>query len=363
MSVDSNHAPQALKPDTAAIFARAAAAERRADKRLATAIDDFFLVEEDRLDDRTRAAIGAMLTEAVRAIAREVAGHATRQVGTGSTKAVLAVDEPALLGRLLDAGVLRERDLMDELLGQVRLNLLGEALIANRAPGSHPALLPRLTGSSDGVVASAAMAYLLAENRRGSGAVGRPGELPALLHRRLVWWIAAALRRAETGEAAEQVRIDRALAAAAERSLRAHDDQDRLDVIALRLAVAIDPHGEEVAELLIEAVEEGRGALFVATLAHLLKIDFAEARAVVLDPDGDRLWLALRAQGSDRATIARIGLALSDADPRRDIDAFADTLDAVAAVPIEAANDSLASLSLPADFRAAVRAFDRKERR
>ncbi len=359
MSVDSNLSGF-RKQDAAALFARAAAAERRAEARLAVAIDDFFLIEEDRLDDRTRAAMGAMLSGTVRAIALEVSGHAARHVAGGFD---FGADEPALLTRLLDAGVLRDRALMDELLGQVRQALLGDALIANRAPGAQPTLLPRLTACSDGVVSAAATAYLLAENRRRSPDVARQSQLPSHLHRQLVWWIAAALRKGSTADVGRAAEIDRALVAAAERSLAAHDDQDRLDSIALRLAAALDPRPAELADLLVKSMEEGRVALFVALLAHRLSVDFIEARALVLDPEGNRLWLALRADGLDRPTIARIGLALSDADPRRDIEAFADMLDTVAAIVPNEARAALAPLTLPPQFRAAVRAFDRKDRR
>ena len=357
MSVDSNDASRSPAADAAPLFARAAAADRRAEARLVTAIDDFFLAEDDRLDDRTRAAVGTILATAVQAIAREVAGHAARQFG-GPALIALDGDGTVLLGRLLDSGLLRDRELMAELLGQVRQDLLGEALLANRAPGTQAALLARLTECGDGVVAAAASAYLLADSRRRAPGHARRGDLPAALHRRLVWWIAAALREARPAGAG-QAAIDRALVAAAQRSLSAHDDNDRLDAVAMRLAAAIDARPAELAGLLVEALEEGRAALFVAIVAHALSIDFAEARGLTLDPDGDRLWLALRAHGLDRATIARIGLALADADPRRDIEFFADALDTIAAIPIEAAREALAPLALHPDFRAALRALGR----
>lgn len=358
MSVDSNHDPLRQAPDSAALLARVAVAERRAEARLAMAIDDFFLIGDDRLDDRTRASIGATLATCVKAIAREIAGHAGRQTGAAEG---LCGNDAAVLARLTDSGVLRDPALMDELFGQVRQALLSEALVANRAPGAQPALLARLTGSGDGVIAAAALAYHLADNARRAAQGGRPGELPAALHRRLVWWVAAALR--PSADQAPRPNVDRALVAAAERSLAAHDDQERLDALAFRLATAIEPRADELAGLLIEALDEGHAALFVALLARGVGIDFAEARALVLDPDGDRLWLALRAQDMDRATIARIGLALCDADGRRDIEAFADILDTVAGIPADAASDALAPLSLTAEYRAALRALDRKERR
>lgn len=361
MSVDSNDASRAKAPVAALLFARAASAERRAEARLATAIDDFFLAEDDRLDDRTRAAISAVLTAAVHAIEREVAAHAARQLagqGFAAQAAALADGNTPLLGRLLDSGLLRDRELMAELLGQVRQDLLGEALLANRAPGTQTALLARLTDCGDGVVAAAASAYLLADSRRRAPGTARRGDIPAALHRRLVWWVAAALRQARLAEEMQPA-ADRALVSAAQRSLSAHDDNDRLDTVAMRLAAAVDARQAELGPLLVEALEEGRAALFVAIVAHALAIDFAEARTLTLDPDGDRLWLALRSHGLDRATIARIGLALADADPRRDIEAFADELDTIAAIPVAAAREALAPLALHPEFRAALRALGR----
>jgi hypothetical protein len=362
MSVDFSKASPARIPDAAALLARVAKAERRAEARLVTAIDDLFLVEEDRLDDRTRAAVGALLMAIVQSLVREVVADASPHLaGRPAAAALDAADVPVLLGRLLDAGVLRDRALMDELLGQVRQSLLGDTLLANRPPRTQPTLLPRLTLCNDGVMAAAAMAYLLADNRRRSPDGNRPAELPAAVHRHLVWWIAAALR--QTGNSSRQSEVDRVLAATAERILAAYDEQDRLDAVAQRLAAAINPRPAELGELLVDAIEEGHAALFIGILAHVLSIDFIEARALVLDPAGERLWLALRAYGQDRPTIARIGLALADADPRRDVEAFADTLDVIAAISQDDARHALAPLSLHPDYRAAVRALEHKDHR
>ena len=357
MSLDSSDASREYLAHAAPLLARAAAAEQRAAGRLATAIDDFFLAEEGRLDDRSRAAIAGALTVTLEAIAREVAGHAARQLADQPQGASFAPDVSATLARLWGNDVVRDRELFDELLGQVRLDLLGDALLANRAPGTQPTLMPRLAEHDDGVIAAAARAYLLAENRRRSIGAARHVDLPAPLHRRLVWWVAAALRDDGNADASGQVAVDRALVTAARRSLAAHDDQDSLEAAAIRLAGAIDPRHRDLAELLVETLEDGRAALFVAVVARAAAITFADARTLVLDPAGDQLWLAMRAQGLDRVAIARVGLALADADPRRDIDAFADMLDMIAAIPADAARDALAPLALPADFRAAIRAL------
>ena len=79
----------------------------------------------------------------------------------------------------------------------------------------------------------------------------------------------------------------------------------------------------------------------------------------MIEPRGERLWPALRAVGLDRPSIARIALSLADADPRRDIEQFADQLDDIAAIDAEAARVALAPLSLPRSFRCAIRALAR----
>ena len=71
------------------------------------------------------------------------------------------------------------------------------------------------------------------------------------------------------------------------------------------------------------------------------------------------MWLLLRALELDRASIARIGLALCDADPRRDLDLFADTLDGIASVEPASARHALAPLLLHRDYRAALTALAR----
>ena len=167
MSVDTSTAAGAIPPGAAPLFARAAAAGRRDDARLAAAVDDV-LLGDDRLDDRTRAAIAARLAAEVAAI----------QTSLGRSM-------PDVLPRLADAGLLRDPDTMAALIGQVRLELLSDALAAWRLPDGSPALLARLAECGDTAIEAAARAYLLAANRRH----GLPPDLYALL----VWQVAAAL--------------------------------------------------------------------------------------------------------------------------------------------------------------------------
>jgi hypothetical protein len=135
------------------------------------------------------------------------------------------------------------------------------------------------------------------------------------------------------------------------------DDLERLSTF---IALAQQIHRLKNPLLLVEALGDRRLILFVAILGRAVDLDFIGARAIVLEPEGDRLWLALRAAALDRPTIARIALALADADPRRDIDIFAEELDAIAAVPVEAARSALAPLTLHHDLRLAIDALARE---
>ena len=59
------------------------------------------------------------------------------------------------------------------------------------------------------------------------------------------------------------------------------------------------------------------------------------------------------------AEVLRELKRVAEADPRRDIEAFAETLDTIMAVDVEDARAALAGLRLPADYRAAVQALGR----
>ena len=349
------------------LLARAAAADLRTDHRLRTAIDDFFLAEDDRLDDRTRAAMATVLGDLALGIEAALRRYAARLLAAreAATLAETINDAaPSILERLVGAGLMRDADLMREVFGRVRQDLLADALPSDAPEDPDRAsLLPRLAQYGDSVVASSALALLSAESRRRvppSPGQSNPSDLPAELQHRLVWWVAAALRERFADAAGDTLPVlDRALAEAALRSIAAHDEGDRLEAAALRLAAALDPQADELAGLLVEALNDRRLSLFIALLAHALGLDYNDAREIVLDPGAERLWLLLRALELDRASIARIGLALSDADPQRDIDRFAEGLDEIVAVLPEVARHALAPLLLHRDYRAALVALGR----
>lgn len=317
-------------------------------------MDDLFLPDDARLDEQTRLALAHRLNETIEGIETALRRQAARLLaargGAALAEALLRGTTGGAAERLTLAGLLRDEALIAELVAQVQHILLAEALPAIASGNDEASLLVRLAAVPDRVVASAAQALLAADGR------GR-ALLPADLQHRLVWWTAAAIR-----PGTPDADTDRAIAEAATRSLGAHDEGERMEAVAMRLAAAIDARPDEVAPLLLEALGDRRLSLFTAVLARAVGIDYEQARALVLEPEGERLWLALRAVQLDRPTIARIALTLSDADPRRDIEAFADQLDRIAAVEPAEARLALAPETLDRDFRAAIAALARSGR-
>uniref|UniRef100_UPI0035CB615D DUF2336 domain-containing protein n=1 Tax=uncultured Sphingomonas sp. TaxID=158754 RepID=UPI0035CB615D len=367
MSINRRDRDDDARPGATALLARAADADVRAAERLRVAIEDFCLPEHARLDDRSRVATATLLGDLAAGVEAALRRHAARLLaarGAASLADTLNAAEPSILSRLIGSGLTRDPDLMRELFGRVRQDLLADALPSDSPEDPDRAsLLPRLAGASDGVVAVGAMALLGAESRRRMpSAPGQPvvTDLPAELHHRLIWWAAAGLRERFADDAgASLAELDRALAEAALRSIAAHDEGERLEAVALRLAAALDPQVDEFAGLLVESLADRRLSLFIALLAHALGLDYADAREIVLDPGAERLWLLLRALELDRESVARIGLALSEADPARDIDRLAAALDEIVAIAPETARQALAPLLLHRDYRAAVLALGR----
>lgn len=342
------------------LLAHAASADAAAFRGLATAIDDFFLPESHRLDERTRVGLSRLLRALVDTVEGEIRDHGVRQLQvqgeTALADALAGAD--GVFTALCDSGLLRDRELMGELIAQVRQELLASGMpVQAHDDPERPSLINRFVQHPDRVLAQSAMGVLIAESRRRSLPEAGPlpqTDLPAELHHKLVWWVAAALRLRVAAE--DIATLDRVLVEAAQRSLAAHDEGDRVEAAVMRLAVAIDAQPDELPELLNEALGDRRVTLFAGLLAHALGVDYTVARSLALDAGSGRLWVALRALDLDREAIARLGLALTEADPRRDIEAFAETLDTIMAVEVEDARAALAGLRLPGDYRAAVQA-------
>lgn len=292
-----------------------------------------------RLDDETRADVGALIVAFVGDILRALCDR----------MAIARIDAEAVAGRLARAGMLRDADLIAEVIDRAR-----QAQIAARLPliarEGEASLLVRLSDCPDAQVASAATALLQAESRRRAGTAGT--ELPAEIHHRMVWWVAAAVRETIGGPD-----TDRVIAEAAFAVLGAHDEGESVEARALRLAAAIDARPDELSELLVAALGDTRLVLFIAVLARATGTRFDEVRQAVLDPAGDRLWMLLRGQGTARSVVAEIAVTLAAADRRRDLQGLADAIDTAFAIDTDAARMAVATLRIPRDFRRARNAL------
>lgn len=332
----------------------------RAEARLEHAINDLFLPEESRLSDRVRATVDAVLARLVARVEAELRRHAAHillERGAAEQARHLRAGRP-VLERLRAAGLLRDPELMDELIARVKLELLAEAL-PSVANAHQPDLLFSLADTGGDPIANAARALLRAENRRRSSdksGVASASDLPADLLHRLSWWIAAAVRE-QMLEPVSAPDHDRALTEATLRALSGHDEADRPEAIADRLAAAIDASTAELPTLLLQAIGDGRLVLFTALIARAAGVDAEQVRHLVIDTDTDLLVLILHAVGVDRGTIARIGVALAEADPRRNLDRLANAIDWAVSQDPAAARASLAPLALCRDFRAAIHAL------
>ncbi len=115
MSINRRDTKDDVREDIHGLLARAAAAISRADHRLMVAIDDFFLPEDDRLDDRTRSALATAISGTTGAVETALRQHAARALagrGEPELARALIVDDVPVLDRLASAGLMRDGDLM-----------------------------------------------------------------------------------------------------------------------------------------------------------------------------------------------------------------------------------------------------------
>lgn len=363
MSEDPVFSNAAPSDDAATLLARVGVAERAGRHRMNASAEHFYLASQSRIDDRTAAALDRMM--------RQMTGSVERTVRDRTARLLVSRGEAALaesvrsgsdcFDRVHAAGLFREPSLFAELFARVRLDALNRALPVS--PSDHadqPTMLVRLAQAGDRLVATAAVGLLAAYARRSpEHEDGMPAvELVRSLHARIAWWVAAALRDMHGAQAGEHIDIlDAALSESVRRALDAQDELTPLETAAMRLAHAIDAQPAELPPLIAEAVGERRLVLFVALVARASGLSFDRVRDIVIDPDGDRLWIVLRALNIPRPTLARLAFAFAEAEPERDIEAFADRLDLLMAIEPAAARKALAPMALDPDYHAAMLAL------
>ncbi|MBW4329310.1 DUF2336 domain-containing protein [Stakelama sp. CBK3Z-3] len=331
-------------------------------------VGDLLLDDQQRLDERTRFVARNRLDAILSATSEEIRDHAAQLLesrGEGDlAKKLRSYDGAARL--LRQAPAFRDNGLVAEILDSARLDLIGADLpVQAPADADEASLLAQLVDSSDRLVSSAAVAMLSADSRRRAmndqhGLTG--ADLDAETYYRLVWLVAAALRLGgDTGAQSDPIALDHALIESARRSLAAHDEGERAEASAARLAQALDAKGDRLAALMEAALADRRIILFTALFARALHVPYRRTRALLL-ADPEFLWVALRALDFPRETLAGIGYALSEADKRRDVERFASHIDVVMALSRDDAIRAIAPDMLDDGYRDALTALGGKER-
>ncbi|WP_294265116.1 hypothetical protein [uncultured Sphingomonas sp.] len=349
MSIDPTDPPGGTPVDAATLLAEAEGATALVCSLRGAAIRDLLVPDAARLDDRRRAGVRTLIRAIIGTIGADIHDFAVRRL-TGVDEAALAAlarVEARHLIPAIEARLGADEAVAGDLIDRVTLDLLGQAfptgLVDPVAEPWHGRAAER-----------AADALRQAESRRRIPPDQPPyaTDLPAESHAAFTWWIAAAIaaaaRPALTDTAAA---LDRALADGAIHALALADEGERLEAAAMRLAAVADLRGAAMVPATDHCLAERRAVLLAAIVAHAAAIAFDGVRALMTEPADPRLWLLLRSLDLPREAIARIGFALCEADHRRDVERFADLLDAAMAVPVADAALATAALRLPGAFR------------
>ena len=281
-----------------------------------------------RLTDWQRRAVSSLFAMLVRDLEDALRSILIERMGTEAPEALRAALGSARLPialPLVEAGAL----LTDPQLLPLLLRRAEEHRIASA--GADHSLLATLAGDEDGAVAAEAMGLLIGLNGRFDGfqepLVGR-SDLPADLRHRLVWTVAAALRRyVIERHALDSAAADVAIAAAAEAMIPSYDEADGVEARAMRLAGLLAARRRLDDEVAAQAAEEGNLALLLALLGVRTGFGFAACWDLLSDSSGAGAPLLLRAAGLGRSAAATILFRLSpgDEDAARALDRF-DTL-------------------------------------
>lgn len=285
-----------------------AAAHRRA-----VATTDLFLPDALRLSDRQRTTVRTLLEKLIRAIEDEIRAGLTEPFS----------DYPALQAALASAHVqivvpllagceaLHDPELITILLRRVEEHRI------YRAADTSEDVLQYLIADADPALAAEAMAVLIGRSRRldrFQEPVMACTELPAEVQHRLVWTVAAALRRYMAEQhGIEPAAADAALAAAADSLIAAYDEGDSLEARSLRLAQRLAEVGRLDDTALLSSLTSGTLPLFLAALSIRAGLSYADVWDILSDPAGRGTVYLLRAAGISRRPAAAILIALATA--------------------------------------------------
>jgi uncharacterized protein DUF2336 len=315
--------------------------------RLATVRVDFFLNPAERLTEQERALMAAMLHCLLADIADEICAELPPAWVAANDE-----DNADLIERLTQARLLDESELMALLLRRADEERISTAAKA-RGGRRDARVLQGLVSHSNGSVAAAAMALILARGARRD----RFGQcllafddLPEATAALLVHVIAGGFRRelaAVHGSASADAELSRASANLVAR----HDGMRSIDALTASLVRVLEESGALNDELILAGAQEGEAAFLAELLAHRSGTQSRWALDELLSGDPKRVMALLKMSGFSRqlsaGLLASIGDLLGIADPGAAIGLF----DSMNDEQVEAARTWLAT---PAAYRAAI---------
>ena len=318
--------------------------------RLSTVRVDFFLDPACRLTEQERALMTAMM----RCLVGDIADEIRAALPTGATA---ANDESniAIIDALTSARLLDRLGLVQRLLRRAdeeRIATGAKARIGRR----DARVVQGLVSHTDGAVAAAAMALIIARGRRRDRfgqCLLHFDDLPRDEARVLVQAVAAALRIELVGRMAK-AQADRLLANATAQLLASHDPGSSLENLTATLVRLLDEEGDLDDERIGAAGIEGEMNFIAHALARRCGISGDAALDELLSGDGNRVMALLRMGSVRRETaaglLAGIGDLLGIADPGQAIARFDAMSDADVA-------DALSWLIADAAYKRAVAAL------
>jgi len=335
--------------------------------RIRLALIDLFLPEGKRLRDIERTVAANLLQRLIATVEDDLRDRIGERMETRDpvlATALIAGATPIAAPMMEQAGLLRDPELVALVLRRAeehRLSVDLRVMAARMAAlATDPPLIDALVDDSDPAVADAAMAMVVAESRRidrFQDPVLARTDLPAEAQHRLIWRVAACLRRymVDIGRM-EPAHADREVSAAAQAVLAGYDESATLEGRATALALLLRAANRLDDRLIVRALAEGRVAFTVAALALRAGIEFSAAWDMLFDADGSRLAVLLCAIGMAHEPAADILFRCMPSDA--DGDAAASRIEAFMALDRRRAEETLRPWRLDAAFRGAIDDLD-----
>lgn len=335
--------------------------------RVRLALIDLFLPDGKRLRDIERTVAANLLQRLIATVEDDLRDRIGQRLETKDpvlATALTAGATPIAAPMMEHAGLLRDSELVALVLRRAEEHRLCVDLrvTAARMAGllTDPPLVDTLVDDPDPAIADAAMAMVVAESRRidrFQDPVLARTDLPAEAQHRLIWRVAACLRRymIDIGRM-DPVVADREVAAAGQAVLSGYDESATLEGRATALALLLRVADRLDDRLVVRALADGKVAFTVAALALRAGIEYNVAWDMLFDADGSRLAVLLCAVGMAHEPAADILFRCMPSDA--DGDAAASRIEAFMALDQRRANEALRPWRLDSAFRGAIDDLD-----